>query len=211
MDNNNLDLMSLVQNLGTKILVSAGKEPVEMFRRITDFRNTLINESDRGCALMSAAYLDECLGRLLRSYFIDDTKVINKLFDYNGACGTFSSKIELAYGLGLIPKNVRLDLTLLRRIRNDFAHVSKVICFDDDPIKSRCYELKLYPHPKIIPSRSRFCRSMVIAVTQIETTAARLDRCIVKEEYDGENSSQLAQTFAKKLDDEFGTSIAERL
>ncbi|MCU8505918.1 MltR family transcriptional regulator [Vibrio vulnificus] len=211
MEIDKVNLTKMIQDLGADLLGDAESEAVKMFRRITDFRQTITSESDRGCALMAAAYIDECLGELLRSYFVDDAKEVSKLFEFNGACGTFSSKIALAYALGLISKNVRSDLTLLRRIRNDFAHVSKPICFDENPIRSRCHELKLYPHPKEVPPRLRFCRSMMIAVTQIEATRADLEKCSVKEDYNGEHSAKLAQAFTTKLDEALGTDLAQRV
>jgi len=36
--------------------------------------------------------------------------------------GDFASRIEMAFALGWIDEETRKDLTLLRKIRNDFAH-----------------------------------------------------------------------------------------
>src|ERR1039458_1249722 len=44
------------------------------------------------------------------------------LFDPKGALSTFSAKIELAYALELIDKDVRRNADYIREIRNIFAH-----------------------------------------------------------------------------------------
>jgi hypothetical protein len=58
-----------------------------------------------------------------------------------GPLGSFSARIELCYALGLSPKQVRRDLILIRKIRNDFAHQAKTLTFDDPGIADRCAEL----------------------------------------------------------------------
>lgn len=146
-------------------------------RAVTDFRKTLNQESDRGCALMAAAYLDERLADLLKSYFVDNNKIINKMFDFNGPFGTFSSRIDSAYALGLLPENVRKDIHLVRKIRNDFAHVSKPITFNDEPIASRCNELYLHGKDNSSRARGKFTRSMMTAIGVIEVSILQLIRC----------------------------------
>ena len=109
------------------------RNPIE---RVHEFRKTLSLETDRGCVMMAAAYIDDQLGELLKAYLIDDKKVVKLMFDFNGPFGTFSSRNDGAYALGLLPGNVHRDIHLLRKIRNDFAHVSTPITFDDEPIAS---------------------------------------------------------------------------
>ncbi|BCK33297.1 hypothetical protein VCSRO96_3117 [Vibrio cholerae] len=72
-------------------------------KKILEFRKTLNSETDRGCALMAAAYIDEKLGELLKAYLVDDPKIIERMFDFNGPFGTFSSRIDSTYSLGLLP------------------------------------------------------------------------------------------------------------
>ena len=82
----------------------------ERIRKVTQFRNVLIGETDRGCALMAAAFIDDSLKLLLKRNLVDDESVLDDLFDHNGPLGTFSGKINLSYSMGLIPKNVKQDL-----------------------------------------------------------------------------------------------------
>lgn len=112
------------------------------FEDVVELRVTLTDETDRGCALMASAYIDHELGKLLRLHLVENKTVIDDLFGHNGPLGTFSSRINLAYSLGLIPADISRDLHLLRKIRNDFAHNPKKFGFEKPEIKSRCEELK---------------------------------------------------------------------
>lgn len=106
------------------------------------FRKALSSESDRGCALFSAAHLDRALSDLLYVSMIYEPKKIEKdLFDFNAPLHTFSSRIRMAYYLGKISKATRRDLDLFRDIRNKFAHHPNVISFDDESIANKCREL----------------------------------------------------------------------
>jgi DNA-binding MltR family transcriptional regulator len=98
----------------------------------------LIEESDRGCVLVGAAMLEEDLAALFKVVFQKNAipgKVEKSLFDANGPLSTFSAKIKMAYGMGLIDRPVFDDLELIRRIRNEFAHSPAKVDFVDDRFK----------------------------------------------------------------------------
>ena len=46
---------------------------------------------------MTASYLDAQLERLLRSRFVEDESVVNKLFEPAGPLGSFSAKMDFAF------------------------------------------------------------------------------------------------------------------
>jgi len=106
------------------------------------FRRSVELETDRGCALSVAAYLDSELGSLLRATLIDDSKVTDALLSGRGGLSDFSARIDIAYLLGVISQTAHRDLHLIRKIRNDFAHVPGDITFDSQSIASRCRELR---------------------------------------------------------------------
>ena len=108
---------------------------------VFQFRQTLSPETDRGCALMAASYLDNQLTELLRQRLVDSPKVAADLFENSRPLATFSSRIDLTYMLGLIGPKAHRDLHLIRRIRNDFGHNPNPLSFNDDPIANRCREL----------------------------------------------------------------------
>lgn len=97
--------------------------------------------SDRSCAIVCAAFLDDFLERLLLSFLSTGSSSQNKLlFENNGPLSTFSAKIILAFRLGLISKKEYENITLVRKIRNAFAHDIKINSFDEDKIKSLLIE-----------------------------------------------------------------------
>ena len=108
---------------------------------VVEFRYSLDSETDRGCALMAAAFLDSEVERLLSFFVLDKKAVVKEMFGQSGPVGTFSSRIHLAYLLGLISPAIHRDLHLIRKIRNGFAHVYQKMTFDDPTIASRCREL----------------------------------------------------------------------
>lgn len=55
---------------------------------------------------------------------------------FNAPLGTFSSRIHIAFALGLITKSQFSDLEHLRKIRNEFAHSWKLLSFEDKKITS---------------------------------------------------------------------------
>ena len=75
----------------------------------------------RASVITAAALLDTMLEKVISAFLIPEADRA-KIFDYSGCMGTFSAKIEMAYALGLISKELRDDLNLYRKIRNDCAH-----------------------------------------------------------------------------------------
>ena len=106
------------------------------------FQTMLANahaESDRACALILAANLDNRLKDVLSAFFVVMSENQEKeIFSGNGALSTFSSKIKLAYALGFLANDERHDLDIIRKVRNDFAHVEEGLDFSSEQIKSRC-------------------------------------------------------------------------
>ena len=106
---------------------------------------TSSQESDRGCALVLAANLDNRLRTLLESFFVElSTKKLNAVFEGNGCLATFSSRIKLSYALGLLGEDERHDLDIIRDIRNNFAHDESTITFTSKAVSDRCKSLRLY-------------------------------------------------------------------
>jgi DNA-binding MltR family transcriptional regulator len=91
----------------------AGPYPPGFFDKFT-------TESDRACAVLAGALLDSVLERLLWRAMVPDSS--QELFRAQGPLGSFAAKLDLAFALGLISREDHTELTLVRRIRNDFAH-----------------------------------------------------------------------------------------
>jgi hypothetical protein len=131
------------------------KQIDENLDRVIQFRDTLNPETDRGCALIAASFLYVELSRMLRKGLIQDSKkVLDGFFEGDGPLARFSSRINAAYLFGKIDKTVYLDLHLVRKIRNLFAHQPDPITFQFQEIAELCDQFKWTSHsPKTNPRR----------------------------------------------------------
>lgn len=120
------------------------------------FRQALSKESDRGCALFAAAYLDSALSDLLFLSFVESKKIEDDLFEGNAPLSAFSSRIKMAFYLGRISAECRADLDTIRKIRNDFAHEAGLISFDSQSTADRCRNLGFSYHPRDARPRAHF-------------------------------------------------------
>src|SRR5712664_174322 len=82
----------------------------------------LHNESDRGFALLAAAWIDDSIEDVIRSRFIANKRAADELLTGDAPLATFSSRIKLLYCLGIVTDNEKQDLNIIRAIRNLFAH-----------------------------------------------------------------------------------------
>ena len=102
----------------------------------------LRKESDRGSIIVIVSLLDDVLSKLIKAKLAPSIENRDELFDdYSAPFSTFSSRIDLAYRLGLIRPQVRATFHLLRKIRNNFAHITGASNFHDASTKSRIHEI----------------------------------------------------------------------
>lgn len=112
-------------------------------KKIQEFSTQFKKESDRACVIMAAAALDEGLKLLIESSLIKNPSSFDCLFDgANAPLQSFSSKIDLAYSLGLISTEFSSDLHIIRKIRNGFAHNLTGCSFGDQSVHDRVLRLK---------------------------------------------------------------------
>jgi DNA-binding MltR family transcriptional regulator len=146
-----------------------------------------MGESDRGVVLLGAAWIDDALGELMESYFVDSRKLASELLRFPGPISNFAARTTLAAALGLITEEERHDIDLVRRIRNDAAHVAKAVNFSDEAssLVQRCAEFHTftektkasYPEP-----RRRFLLAVAWLVVKIEAARENLVRCVAPSE-----------------------------
>jgi hypothetical protein len=134
--------------------------------RSKKFGQDLLKETDRGCALVAAAFLDEKLLELLQMRMIPraTTDKFESFFRGLGPLATFAARTHLAYLLRFFGTNVYQDLCRVRDIRNRFAHASEQIDFSDSEIKD--WSAKLLEHatratPTTIHVSSRSSRDLL--------------------------------------------------
>ena len=133
---------ALYQHALERARIDAGKYDFDLSDAISVFRK-MTTETDTGIAIVSAAYFDECLKNL---FFlgIDNTSKsqFDKLVNFGGPLGTFSSRINLAFGFSMISKDTHQSLDSIRKIRNEFAHSPFDITFNTERIRNKVIEIK---------------------------------------------------------------------
>lgn len=102
------------------------------------FRKSLTDESDRGCALFSSAYIDSLLGDLFRRKLVYSKSLERDVLKGGSPLSTFSARIKMAYYIGLISEEMRKKLDIIRDVRNDFAHHPVTISFEEQSVRDRC-------------------------------------------------------------------------
>jgi DNA-binding MltR family transcriptional regulator len=103
-----------------------------------EMRKEITNGPPRVQAIVAGALLEDVLRAALAYNLIElSESELKELFENNGPLATFSSRIKMAYALGLISSEVKHDLDVVRDIRNDFAHELRSIDLDHDHFRRR--------------------------------------------------------------------------
>ena len=113
-----------------------------MVQKFAEILRTLKKESIRGSVIIAAALIEDQLQELLENRLLLCHEENDPLFSgANAPIGNMSSKIELAYRTGCITGKTRKSLHILRKLRNDFAHLSHEISFETQSVKDRTRNL----------------------------------------------------------------------
>jgi mannitol operon repressor len=109
---------------------------------LQSFFGELQRETDRGLPLVAAALIDEKLINALRSFMCEGKAAERLLSEPNAPLGTFSARIDACFALGLIDEDEYQEITLVRKVRNLFAHSSSGLSFDNEKVVGLCASLK---------------------------------------------------------------------
>jgi DNA-binding MltR family transcriptional regulator len=155
----------------------------------TEWLEEFQGESDRACAVLGPAFLDEQLRALLEAFLVNDPGRVPDLFE--GAAGplaSFSARIGMSYALGFLAPSEMRDVDLIRKIRNDFAHELHGVSFQSSSVASRCRELTgcnhLVPFTGEMTPRLRFVMTVLFLANWIalRRLGIRDQRRVVHEE-----------------------------
>jgi DNA-binding MltR family transcriptional regulator len=103
-------------------------------KRVEDLWAALSEESMRGKILILTALIDNLLLEILKRLFKPARrKADDELFRPLGPLDPFSSRIAMAYRLGLICGSDADALDLLRKLRNDCAHTTRQFSLEAEP------------------------------------------------------------------------------
>jgi len=91
------------------------------------------------------------LKKAIDAFLVDHSAIVKLTEGFNAPIGKFSTRILLAFGLGLISEREYRELEVIRKIRNEFAH-SIDITFNHPSVSSRCkllsWAIPEYPAPR---------------------------------------------------------------
>ena len=91
-------------------------------------------ESDRGAAIMGAALLEEGLRKLIEAA-LENKEDDQALFDDQGApFYSLHAKTIAAFGMGLVDKQTKKDIDIVRGVRNQFSHALRAIKFSNEAV-----------------------------------------------------------------------------
>jgi hypothetical protein len=110
-------------------------------QEVGDFVVGLAREGERAAVVLGAARLDVSLENLLKKLMHPHPGGSDNLFDSQRPLSSFSTKIALAYRLGVIDRSFEHALQMVRKIRNDFAHSIAVASLSAPPYKNQLNEL----------------------------------------------------------------------
>jgi DNA-binding MltR family transcriptional regulator len=107
--------------------------PIEEYQ---NFFLSLVNESERGLAIISFAYIDTMMQSLMLAEFNPQVSGgAESLLSPQGPLDTASARSKMCAALNWITQDTYRDLDLLRKIRNEFAHNPLATSFEDTKIK----------------------------------------------------------------------------
>ena len=93
----------------------------------------LSNESDRNAVIVATSIIDDILSSKVKSLLKAGTdKEQNALFSDNGPFSSMYCKIEWLYCIGELNEHTRKDVNLIRKMRNDAAHIWRSFNLESD-------------------------------------------------------------------------------
>lgn len=138
---------------------------------------SVMAESYRGAVILAASGIEDMLEWAITNKLPGlkgEAPATDTIFGVNGIAGTFSNKIALAFALGLIDKETRREIGLIRELRNACAHARLSISFATPEVQAVVKEVipDVFPH-LIDPNNAavlRFC--FVLKCTNINRQLA---------------------------------------
>lgn len=104
--------------------------------------NEMKASTERAAAIVGHAHVEEECANAVRRLLQGDDDVLAETMRF-GFLQTHTARVDLLYLVGAITKDVRDDLREMAKIRNAFAHNSKVRGFDDPKAAGPLRKVKL--------------------------------------------------------------------
>lgn len=114
---------------------AATKLENELLEEAGELRDFLIDQDTRTFCILAVSFMEDALKRrFAEQWNITSAADENLYFGSNGALSTFSQRLAVARGLGWLNKHELAQASILRKIRNHFAHNHKLHDIDREPL-----------------------------------------------------------------------------
>ncbi|ANW05037.1 MltR family transcriptional regulator [Bradyrhizobium icense] len=150
----------------------------EVFGDVNRLQSFLTHLDERGLILSLASFAEDALGDLIRAFLLPGASATQLLDGFNAPIGTFSTRIKMAYSLGLVTKRQYEDLDRLRRIRNEFAHNWEPISFADQKIAAHISALHFSTLDDDFPSspQEKVRKSFGALLVELRSTTHQINK-----------------------------------
>lgn len=139
---------------------------------------TFRDETDRGAAIVGAAYLEARLAELIGAFLTEEATKANG--ELKWPLDTFGRSISVAHWMGLTSEDEHHDLKKISSIRNHFAHKGYELSFRDPDIAAECSRLRLWkPLSELLnldSARSQFLYTATALLQQLGIRVLRAKR-----------------------------------
>lgn len=143
----------------------------EDFKDFNDYINELKKESDRGLILVGTSFIDQKLKKSLEAFCINHKSSERLISDRNAPLGTFSSRVDACLSLGLIDEFEHSEISLLRKIRNEFAHGLHGLDYGNKKVEGLISSLKsdlpIVEKNQKFENRFKIINSLVCLITKL--------------------------------------------
>lgn len=115
----------------------------ELLEEAGELRDFLINQDTRTFCILTVSFMEDALRRrFAEQWDITGSAQESLYFGSNGPLSTFSQRLAVAKGLGWLNKQELEQASILRKIRNHFAHNHKMHDIDRDPLAGLAESLR---------------------------------------------------------------------
>jgi len=91
-------------------------------KNVEDALEEIKHGGDRAAAIVAASLVEAHLTTAMKATLHRNEKIVNELFRNSGPLGNFSTKIDLAFLIGMFSAECHKELNIIRTVRNLFAH-----------------------------------------------------------------------------------------
>jgi len=134
----------------------------EAKQEVEAMANEFYGPSARAVVILQAVQVELQLDRAIESIMRSDLSATlkAKVFDFEGAIGTFAAKIAIADAFGIFGPQTKHDLELIRMLRNGFAHCTRPMTFSTAQVAAVCKHLQVPEIPGIGMTPRRLLKAM---------------------------------------------------